>query len=285
MYSNQTKTWNLFNIPRSLFTHSTRKRVLSPEPIPVQCCAQSGPTLGDPMGWSPPGSSVHGISQARILDWFVISSSSRSSPPRDWIHISCTGRWILYHWATREAPKPNPVCTLISDFQPLDLGENSFMLLKPPSLGIWLLSSVQLSRSVVSNSLQPHESQHARPPCPSQTPRVYSNSCPSSWCHPAISSSVIPFSSCSQCFPASGSFPMSQLFAWGGQSIAVPASASVLPMNTQDWSLGWTGWISFQSKGLPGVFSNTTVQKHQFFGTQLSSQSNSHIHTWPLEKP
>ena len=108
----------------------------------------------------------------------------------------------------------------------------------------------------------------------------------SQWCHPAISSSVVPFPSCPQSLPASGSFPMSQLFAWGGQSIWVSASVSVLPMNTQDWSLlGWTGWISLQSKGLSRVFSNTTVQKHQFFGAQLSSQSNSHIHTWPLEKP
>ena len=148
-------------------------------------------------------------------------------------------------------------------------------------------ASVQFSRSVVSNSLRPHESQHARPPCPSQTPGVYSNSCPlSQWCHPAISSSVAPLSSCPQSLPASGSFPMSQLFAWGGQSIGVLASASVLPTNTQDLSpSGWTGWISLQSKGLSRVFSNTTVQKHQFFGTQLSSQSNSHIHTWPLEKP
>ena len=113
------------------------------------------------------------------------------------------------------------------------------------------------------------------------------NSCPlSRWCHPVISSSVVPFSSCPQSLPASGSFPMSQLFAWGGQSIGISASASVLPMNTQDWSpLGWTGCISLQSKGLSRVFSNTIVQKHQFFGTQLSSQSNSHIHTWPLEKP
>ena len=141
--------------------------------------------------------------------------------------------------------------------------------------------SVQFSHSVVSDSLQPHESQHARPPCPSPTPGVYSNSCPSSWwCHPAISSSVIPFSSFPQSLPASGSFPMSQLFAWGHQSIGV------LPMNTQDLSpSGWTGWISLQSKGLSRAFSNTIVQKHQFFGAQLSLQSNSHIHTWPLEKP
>ena len=133
-------------------------------------------------------------------------------------------------------------------------------------------SSIHFSRSVVSNSLWPHGPQHARPPCPSPTPRVYSNSCPLSWwCHLTISSSVIPFSSCPQSPPASGSFQMSQLFASGGQSIRVSASTSVLPMNTQDWSpLGWTGWISLQSKGLSRVFSNTTVQKHQFFSTQLS---------------
>ena len=145
---------------------------------------------------------------------------------------------------------------------------------------------IQFSRSVVSDSLRPHESQHTRPPCPSPTPGVHSNSCPlSQWCHPAISSSVVPFSSCSQSPPASESFPMSQLFAWSGQSIRVSASASVLPVKTQDWSLGWTGWISLQSKGLSRVFSNTIVQKHQFFSAQLSSQSNSHVHTWPLEKP
>ena len=148
-------------------------------------------------------------------------------------------------------------------------------------------SSVHFSRSVMSDFLRPHESQHARFPCPSTTPRVYPNSCPlCPWCHPAISSSVIPFSSCPKSLPASGSFPMSQLFASGGPSIGVSASVSVLPMNTQNWSpLGWTGWISLQSKGLTRVFSNTTVQKHQFFSTQLSSQSKSHIHTWPLEKP
>ena len=148
-------------------------------------------------------------------------------------------------------------------------------------------SSVQFSHSVVSDSLWPHEPQHARPPCPSPTPRVHTNPCPSSqWCHPTVSSSVVPFSSCPQSFPASGSFSMSQLFSSGGQSIGVSASTSVLPMNTHDWSpLGWTGWISLQSKGLSRVFSNTTVQKHQFFSSQLSSQSNSHIHTWPLEKP
>ena len=146
--------------------------------------------------------------------------------------------------------------------------------------------SVQLSRSVVSDSLQPSESQHARPPYPSPTPGVYSNSCPSSrWCHPAISYSVVPFSFCPQSLPASGSFPMSQLFTWGGQSTGVSASASVPPMNTQDWSpLGWTGWISLQSKGLSRVFSNTKVQKYQLFGAKLSSPSNSQIHTMTTGK-
>ena len=147
------------------------------------------------------------------------------------------------------------------------------------------LSSVQ--SSVVSDSLQPHESQHARPLCPSPTPGVHSDSRPSSqWCHPAISSSVVPFSSCLQSLPASEPFPMSQLFAWGGQSTGVSVLVSFLPKKSQDWFLSeWTGWISLKSKGLSRVFSNTTVQKHQFFGAQFSSQSNSHIHTWPLEKP
>ena len=137
-----------------------------------------------------------------------------------------------------------------------------------------IFSSVQFSRSVVSDSLRPHELQHARPPCPSPTLRVHSNWCPSSqWCHPAKSSSVVPFSSCPQSLQASGSFPVSQLLAWGGQSTGVSASASVLPMNTQDWfPLGWTGWVSLQSKGLSRVFSNTTVPKHQFFCAQRSSQ-------------
>ena len=132
--------------------------------------------------------------------------------------------------------------------------------------------SVQFSFSVVSDSLWPHGPQHARPSCPSPAPRVYPNSCPLNWwCHPTISSSVAPFSSCLQSFPASGSFQMSQFFTWGGQSIGVSASTSGLPMNTQDWSpLGYTGLISLQSKGLSRIFSNTTVQKHQFFGAQLS---------------
>ena len=149
------------------------------------------------------------------------------------------------------------------------------------------LSPVQFTHSVVSNSLWSHESQHARPPCPLLTPGVHSDSCPwSPWCHPGISSSVIPFSSCPQSLPAAESFPMSQLFAWGGQSTGVSASASFLPKKSQSWSPSeYIGWISLQSKGLSRVFSDTTVQTHQFFGAQLFSQSYSHIHTWPLEKP
>ena len=135
-----------------------------------------------------------------------------------------------------------------------------------------VMCSVQFSCFVMPNFLRSHEPQHTRPPCPSPTPGVHQNPCPlSQWCHPTISSSVVPFSSCLQFFLASGSFPMSQLFASGGQSIGVTDSTSVLPMNIQDWSpLGWTGWISLQSKGLSRVFSNTTVQKHQFFWAQLS---------------
>ena len=167
----------------------------------------------------------------------------------------------------------------------LFIGRNYWLGVKNKS---WSqIRSDQISRSVMSNSLGPHESQHARPPCPSPSLGVHSDSRPSSqWCHPAISSSVIPFSSCPQSLPASGSFPMNQLFAWGGQSTGVSALASFLPKKSQGWSPSeWTGWISLQSKGLSRVFSNTTVQKHQFFSAQPSSQSNSHIHTWPQEKP
>ena len=144
-----------------------------------------------------------------------------------------------------------------------------------PFSSVQLLSCVQLFVMLWT--------EYPRPPCPSETPRVYSDSCPLSWwCHPAISSSVVPFSSCPQSLPASGSFPISQLFSWGGQSTGVSASA---PVNIQGWfPLGLTGWITLQSKGLSKVFSNTTVQKHQFFGAQLSLWSNSHIHTWLLEK-
>ena len=146
---------------------------------------------------------------------------------------------------------------------------------------------VQFSHSVMSNSLRPHGLQHTKLPCPSVTPGVCSNSCPSSrWCHPTISSSVVPYSNCLQSFPVLGSFPINQFFPSNGQSIGASASASVLPMNIQDWfPLGLTGSISLQSKELSRVFSNTIVQKHQFFGTQLSLWSSSHIHTWWLKKP
>ena len=153
-------------------------------------------------------------------------------------------------------------------------------------INTYQIRSDQISHSVVSDSLKPHESQHARPPCPSPAPRVQSDSRPSSqWRHPAISSSVVPFSSCPQSLPASESFPLSQLFAWGGQSTGVSALALFLPKKSHSWSSEWTGWISLQSKGLSRVFSNTTAQKHQFFFAQPSSRSNSHIHTWPQEKP
>ena len=152
---------------------------------------------------------------------------------------------------------------------------------------IWLLCLSVPPFSSTCPTLRPHESQLARPPCPSPTPGVHPNSCASSrWCHLIISSSVVPFSSCLQSLPASESFPMSQLFTWGGQSTGVSVLASFLPKKSQGWSPSeWTGWISLQSKGLSRVFSNTTVQTHQFFSAQPSSQSNSHIHTWPQEKP
>ena len=154
------------------------------------------------------------------------------------------------------------------------------------SMEFFQFSSVQFSCSIMSDSSWPHGMQHTRPPCPSPTPGVHSDSCPlSRWCHPTISSSVVPFSCFPQSFPASGSFPMRQYFTSGGQSIGASTSASVLPMNIQGWfPLGLTGWISLQSRGLSRVFSNTTVQKHQFFGALLSLWPNSYIHTWLLEK-
>ena len=153
-------------------------------------------------------------------------------------------------------------------------------------MGVGLVQFSSVQSSVVCDSLQSHGLQHTRPPCPSPTPGDYANSCPlSPWCHPTISSSVVPFCSRLQSLPASGSFQMGWFFTSGGQSIGVSASASVLPMNIQDlFSWGWTGWISLLSKELSRVFCNTTVQKHRFFGTKLSLYSNSHIHTWLLEK-
>ena len=197
------------------------------------------------MDCSLPGSSVHGILQARILEWVAIPFSRGSSRPRDWTQVSCTVGRFFTIWATRKS-NINILTT-------------------------YYISSVQFSRSVISNSLQTHGLQHTRLPCPSPNLGACSNPYPSSWwCHPAISSSVIPFSSCLQSFPASGSLPMSQFFTSSDQSIGVSDWASVLPTNTQDWlPLGWTGCISFQSKGLSRVVSNTRVQKHQFFSTQL----------------
>ena len=181
----------------------------------------------DPMDCSPTRSSVWGIFQARILEWVAISFSRGSSWPTNWTLVSCIASRFFIDWATRESRDP----TLLTTWS------------QSP---VYPLSSVQFSRSVVSNSLRPHELQHTRPPCLSPTPGIHSDSCPSSrWCHPAISSSVVPFSSCPQSLPASGSFPMSQLFAWGGQSTGISALASFVSMNTQDWSpLGWTGWTS-----------------------------------------
>ena len=189
------------------------------------------------MDCSPPGSSVHGIFQARVLEWGAIAFSSLS------------------------------VCIIWDRFTPLFF-KGTWETLCSPASGHQCpdkaFSSVQFSRSVTSDSLRPHESQHIRPPCPSPTPGVHSNSCPlSRWCHPAISSSVIPFSSCPQSLPASESFPMSQLLAGGGQSTGVSALASFLPKNTQGWSpLEWTGLISLQSKGLSRVFSNTLGRRN-----------------------
>ena len=171
---------------------------------------------------------------------------------KDWLW----GKWVLFRWV-------GPYSVNL---------ESNFLLMGGTVFPPCCFSSVQFSPSVMSDSLQPHEPQHIRPPCPSPTPGVHPNPCPSSWwCHPTISPSAVPLSSCPQSFPALGSFPVSQLFTSGGQSIGVSASTSVLPMNNQDWSpLGWTGWISLQSKGLSRVFSNTIVQKHQFLCTQLS---------------
>ena len=162
---------------------------------------------------------------------------------------------------------------------------NNFVNQSEMLVCLWFCQFSSVAQSCPT--LWPHESQHARPPCLPPTPRVHPDSGPSSqWCHPAISSSVVPFSSCPQSLPAAGSFPMSQLFASGGQSSGVSALASFLPKKSQGWSPSqWAGWISLQSKGLSRVFSNTTVQKHQFFSAQPSSQSNSHIHTWPQKKP
>ena len=207
---------------------------------------QSCLTLCDPMDCSLPSSSVHGILQARILESVAIPFSRGSCRRRYRTWDSCFAGRFFTIWATSSVQSLSHVRLFVTP---------------------WL--------------------QHARPSCPSPTPEACPNSCPSrQWCHPTISFSVMPFSSYLQSFLASVSFPTNQFFASGGQSFGVSASASVLPTNIQDWCpLGWTGWISLQSKGLSRVFSNTTVQKHQFFGAQLSLWSNSHIHTQLLEKP
>ena len=251
-----------------------------------------------------------------------MSFSRGSSWPRNqtWVsYVSCTGRQVLYTSSTWEAcchkyttlrekqvwtSKPlwcQPMKFILKgngmSFHVLEYHSKVFMRTLMTTRK-WVsglqrakkdaISSVQFSCSVLSDSLWPHGLQHARLPCPSSTPRACSNSCPLSWWHhPIISSSVVPFSSCLQSFPESGSFQMSQFFASGNQNIgaSASASASVLPVNIQDWfPLGLTGLISLQSKGLSRVFSNITVQNNQFFTAQLSLYSNSHIHTWLLEK-
>ena len=218
-------------------------------------------TLCDPMDCGPPGSFVCGIFQARILEWVL---------PNTEIEL------ILLHWQADSltlSHKGNPNFSIwnlyfSSHCNIIVMGITEFYNLHL----LVILQFSQFSHSIVYDSLRPHGPQHARSPCPTPTPDVYSNSCPlSQWCHPTISSSVIPFSSHLQSFPASGPFQTSQFFTSGGQNIGISASASVLPMDIQDlFPLGWTGWISLQSKGLSRVFSSTTVLKRDFFSTQLS---------------
>ena len=227
----------------------------------------------------------------RILEWVAYRSSSRSSWPRNQTGIFCiAGEFFTLtlkaNWISSSCLKTSPIpksskITLYPVIAAFPIAQHTLAIASSFS------SQDQSVHSVVSDSLRLHGLQQARFPCPSPTPGTCSNSCPSSqWCHPIISSSVDPFSFCLQYFLASGAFPMSQFFISSGQSIGLSASASVFLMNIQDWfPLGWIGWISLKSKGLSRVFPNTTAQKHQFFGTQLSSQSNSHIHTWPREKP
>ena len=218
---------------------------------------QSYLTLCNSMDYSQPGSSVHGILQARILEWVAMPFSRVSSRPRDWMHgISCVFCFAVRFFTTEKPRKPY-FHLQFSSVPP----QSCLTLCDPmnhsmPGLPVHhqLPEFTQTHVHQVGDAIQP--SHPLSSPSPAHSPP-----------------------------PASGSFLVSQLFAWGGQSTGVSASASVLPMNIQDWSLGWTGWISLQFKGLSRVFSNTTVQKHQFFSAQLSSQSNSHIHTWPLEKP
>ena len=225
--------------------------------------------------------SILETSSFRILN----SSSGIPSPPAllPKAYLTSHSRMSDSEWVITPLQLSKSRCFLYN----YSLYSLHLFLISSASIRSLQFSSVQFSLSVVSNSLWTHGLQHARLPCPSLTPGAYSDSCLSNkWCHPTISSSVIPSSSCLHFFPASGSFPRSQFFTSGGQSIGVSVSLSVLPVTIQDWFLlGWTGWISLQSKGLSRVFFNTTVQKHQFFGAQLSLESNSHIHTWLLEKP
>ena len=249
----------------------------------VYSVTQLCPVLCKPMDFCPPDSSVHGIFQVWIREWVAISYSKASSWLIDGIHISYIAPLCRLE-STLPTPYPLENTDIFNVSIDFPFPQYHLLGIIHKLFKLAFFTSVQFSRSVVSDSLRPHESQHARPPCPSPNPGVHSDSRPSSqWCHPAISFSVVPFSSCPQSLPASESFPMSQILAWGGQSTGVWALASFLPKKSQGWSPSeWTGWISLQSKGLSRVFSNTTVQKHQFFGAQLSSQSNSHIH---MEKP
>ena len=255
MIPSWTFSFHLYLPPRSLdyFTANTRhfSFMLSRHSAVLCLVAQLYPTLCSPMDGSLPGSSVHGDSPVKntgVGDWALLLGSSQ---PRDQMQVCCIAGGFFTIWAIREA-----------------------------------LCSVQFSRSVVSDSLWPHRLQPARLPCPSPPWSLLKLMSICQWCYLTISSSVIPFFSHHQSFPALGSFPVGQLFVSGGQSIGVSASASVLSINIQDWfPLGWTGWFSLQFKGLSRVFSNITVQKHQFFGTQPSLWSNSHIHTWLLGKP
>ena len=223
------------------------------------------------MDCNPPGSSVHGLLQAKILEWVAISSSMESSPPgiepASLLSPVLAGGFLEGQVGKIELRTGKELLKNTFDILCLTASRLNSCGLVPSRF-----SSVQFSSSVVSNSLQHHWLQHDSHPCPSSTPRAYSNSRPSShWCHPTISSSVFPFSSHLQSFPASGSFPKSQFFNSGGQTTGVSAWVSVLPMNIQDrFPLEFTGLISSQSKGLARVFSNTTVQKRQFFSNQLS---------------
>ena len=236
--------------------------------------------------------SLHHIQSFPACWWFCTQTGSHTrandslvcGPPLN-IHISLKAQintdYHLFACLSVSLLPTWPHCTGAPRKQMMFWFDVSLVVSTIPD--VW---SVQFSQSVISNSLQPHGLQQIRPPCPSPTPAVDTNSSLLSWWyHPTTSSAIIPFS-CLQSFPASRSFPKSQLFTSGGQSIGVSASALLLPMNIQGWfPLGLTGLISLQSKGLSRVFPNTTVQRHQFFGTQLSLCSNSHIHTWLLEKP